>query len=66
MNIIPETCPKCHANLQGAPIPQEYRNAGMYGDKTHYARVIAITDPKLDRITLWQCPDCHHQWPRQN
>ena len=56
-----ESCPKCGANLQGAPIPKE-RQAD-YG-ATHYSRKIGVTDPVADRTVEWLCPDCGHRWPR--
>lgn len=62
-----EACPYCKANLQGEPIPQEYIDAGMYGDKTHYSRMIGIENPRIyDGILYWKCPDCGgtwHRWP---
>ena len=63
--MIPEVCPKCKASMQGGEIPKQLRESGAYGNKTHWSRVIGITDTRLDRITVWQCPDCKHEWPRQ-
>ena len=57
-----EFCPFCHANLQGAPIPEKYKDS--YGGSTHFSRKIGITDIELDRIIKWKCPDCGSEWKR--
>ena len=55
-----ESCPHCGANLQGAPIPEEHREA--YGYATHFGRKIGIEEH--DRIVCWRCPDCGKEWGR--
>ncbi len=60
----PTSCPSCRTSFTGEPIPQEYIDAGYYGDKTHYSSVIGQYDLYEDRITSWQCPLCLHQWKR--
>lgn len=57
-----EYCPSCGANLQGEPIPEEYRE--YYGEQTHYSRKIGRYDYDEDRIVEWQCPDCMDIWIR--
>lgn len=58
-------CPKCNANFQGAPIPQEYIDRGLYGKKTHYSRLIGIEiRGQYDGISQWLCPDCKYTWDR--
>jgi len=60
-------CPSCGSDLQGAPIPEEYRLAGMYGDDppTHYSRKVGIEYPGIyDGVLVWSCPDCGAKWPR--
>jgi predicted RNA-binding Zn-ribbon protein involved in translation (DUF1610 family) len=59
-----EYCPHCGTNLQGEPIPEEYRDL-HYGGTTHYSRKIAWTDLALDRIVKWSCPDCLGEWERK-
>lgn len=65
--MAPTTCPsaECGADLRGPEIPQEYRDAGYYGDKTHYLRVIGHEVPEVyDGTLFWSCPDCGHTWHR--
>jgi hypothetical protein len=62
-----DTCPN-GCDLQGAPIPQEYIDAGMYAEgSTHYSRKIGIYVRGVYDVTLyWRCPDCNaswHRWP---
>ena len=58
--MIPEECPKCHANLRGQPIPEDVKH--HFGDKEFFLRVISIYDPNADRHDHWKCPDCQHEW----
>ena len=60
----PQKCPKCNADFTGEPIPKKYRDAGYYGNATHYGRVIGLYDFWEDRVTYYQCPDCKHKWKR--
>lgn len=63
--MITDICPHCEANLQGAPIPQEYIDKGWYGDKTHYSRIIGVEIREVyDGVLFWQCPDCGGRWQR--
>jgi hypothetical protein len=54
--MISDTCPSCHASLIGEEVQG---SPGAY-----YQRPIAIIDRDRDRIIAWECPDCHHRWPR--
>lgn len=55
-------CPKCGADFQGPPIPEQHRQ--HYGKHTHFSRLIGIYDMDRDRTVAWRCPDCGHEWPR--
>ena len=60
-------CPSCGSDLQGAPIPEEHRAIGLYGDNppTHFSRKVGIEYPGIyDGVLIWSCPDCGHSWPR--
>jgi len=60
-------CPSCKSSLQGSPIPEEHRLAGLYGDDppTHYSRKVGIEYPGIyDGVLVWSCPDCGYKWPR--
>lgn len=57
-----EYCPFCNSNLQGKTIPKELRKD--YGNSTHFTRKIDISSIEEDRVTKWECPDCHQQWDR--
>jgi hypothetical protein len=62
-----DTCPNS-CDLQGAPIPQEYIEQGLYGEGvTHYSRKIGVEVRGLyDCVLFWKCPDCEvawHRWP---
>lgn len=49
---IPGECPKCKADLK-------YE---IYGSV--FSKVIGWYDYKVDRTVEWECPECHHRWPR--
>jgi len=55
------TCPN-GCDLRGDPIPEEHRH--MYGDVTHFSRMLGRYDLVLDRTVEWSCPDCGIVWPR--
>jgi len=55
----PLTCPDCHADLRGQPIPPE-RHA-LYG-KTHFSRALGRYDLRRDMVVEWSCPDCGARW----
>ncbi len=57
---IPMTCPECGADLRGKPIPIE--NLKLYGDETHFSRVIGLYGVEADATIGWKCPDCHYRW----
>ena len=58
-------CPACGVSWRGDPIPQEYRDKGWYGDKTHFSRLIGVEYPeRYDGVWEWVCPDCHKRFPR--
>lgn len=60
-----DTCPHCKADLQGAPIPEEYIQKGYYDpETTHYSRRIGVYDLNTDRTVAWRCPDCGDEWER--
>ena len=64
MPVSEYTCPN-GCDLRGEPIPQEYIDAGYYGTKTHYSRMIGIENPRVyDGVIAWHCPDCGLTWPR--
>lgn len=56
----PNVCPQCGVDLKGRPIPAAVRE--HFGDKTHFSRVIGISDG--DSVGYWKCSDCHHRWSR--
>ena len=65
--MIPSYCPACGADFKGAEIPKVYRDAGYYGDNTHYSRVWLGTDYRSGvKVKHWHCPDCNHEWPRDD
>jgi hypothetical protein len=56
---------KCKINgcdLKGSEIPEKDR--WMFGNKTHFSQMIAISDRHLDRVTEYLCPKCGARWPR--
>lgn len=55
-------CPKCHADFDGGPIPEEHRQ--YYSPPYRWSRRIAIYDQSKDRTVAWKCPDCGHEWKR--
>lgn len=62
-------CPSCGSDLQGPPIPDDYRRKGLYGPyetaPTHYSRLVGVEVSGIyDGVLYWQCPDCGHAWPR--
>lgn len=62
-----DTCPYCHKDLTGEPIPKEYLDMGYYAPgSTHYSRLIGIEEPEIyDGIIAWKCPECRAIWPRK-
>ncbi|MGG0277790.1 hypothetical protein [Bacillus rhizoplanae] len=54
-----ESCPYCHSDLQGEPIPKQSQKA--YG-ATHFTRKIGMASIEADRILKWKCPDCNKEW----
>jgi len=60
-----DNCPECGSDMLGDPIPQEYIDAGHYGNKTHFSRCMGFEVREVyDGVLIWQCPDCGHYWPR--
>ncbi len=55
-----DRCPKCNANFDGGPIPEEIRE--HYPPPYRWSRKIGISDG--DDIYEWRCPDCEHRWGR--
>lgn len=60
-----DTCPN-GCDLRADPIPQEYIDAGYYGDGvTHYSRLMGYDFPGIyDGVFIWGCPNCGGYWPR--
>jgi len=56
------TCPQCGADLKGDPIPDP--KPELYGDETHFSRVVGLYGVEADATIGWECPDCHHRWAR--
>ncbi|MDQ0232867.1 hypothetical protein J2S19_004189 [Metabacillus malikii] len=57
-----EYCPYCNVSLQCEPLPKELRNI-MVMLLTAQEK-FAISSLEEDRVTKWECPDCHKQWDR--
>jgi len=55
----PKRCPKCDADFDGGPIPENIRR---HYDAPRWSRVIGIYDMEKDRTVSWKCPDCSHEW----
>jgi predicted Zn-ribbon and HTH transcriptional regulator len=55
----PTECPKCKADLDGGPIPENIRE--HYRPPYRWSRVIGV-ELDHDRIEHWRCPDCGHEW----
>lgn len=53
-------CPKCNADLDAGPIPEEYHE--HYKPPYRYSRLIGIYDYEKDRTVRWKCPDCEQEW----
>lgn len=56
----PECCPKCKADFDGGPIPENIRQ--HYSEPFRWSRAIAIVDRERDKQVAWKCPDCEHEW----
>lgn len=59
-------CPKCNVSLQGDPIPKDLQDLYL---ASHYGRQIGIDGGYMgiyDGIVAIRCPDCDHEWPRDN
>ena len=55
-------CPKCGADWDAGPIPENVRE--HYGTLTRYSRLIGVEIQGQDRLDHWECPDCHAEFPR--
>lgn len=54
-------CPKCNTDLQGQPIPKEFRH-NYSKNTTHYSRVLGIQYlGGYDGVSEWRCPDCDYR-----
>lgn len=60
--MSPTECPHCRVGLSGDMIPVDDRH--HYGHKVHFSRVIGVGDG--DSIGYWKCPDCGHEWERND
>lgn len=65
------TCPICSADLRGEQIPQQYLEAGYYGEwqpedgPRYYERTIGVeVQGVYDGMLFYQCPDCGGRWHR--
>ena len=71
-------CPNCNVDLEGGLIFDTFMakyndeakalevaaNYGATRTEGRWNKVMGISCPHRDRIVEWQCPDCHHRWPR--
>ena len=55
----PTECPKCHADMDGGPIPKNIRR--HYSPPYRWSRLIGV-ELDGDCIDHWRCPDCGHEW----
>lgn len=58
-----DNCPKCNANLNGDPIPEDIVES--YSG-THWRREIGIDGGMMgiyDGLVALECPDCKHHFP---
>jgi len=55
-------CPACGSSWQGEPIPEQMQY--LFGGSKFFARVIAISSRRQDRVVAYQCPDCPTCWDR--
>jgi len=55
-------CPKCQVDFRAKEIEPAKR--GLFGNETHFSRVIGIYDEEADTTVGWLCPDCRHAWRR--
>lgn len=60
--MLPTHCPKCNADFKGEEIPEKDRE--MFGNNTHFSRLIGIYDMYKDMATQHKCPDCGYIWDR--
>lgn len=58
--MMEDTCPHCHSDLTGAPIPEHEQH--LFGGATHFSRWIGHYDQTLDRTVAYYCPDCGERW----
>lgn len=49
-------CPKCNADWDAGPIPEQYRK--YYAPPYRFSRLISIYDRWQDRTVAHKCPDC--------
>lgn len=69
MNDNAMMCPVNGCDLQGDPIPEEYRQKGYYGPpetaSTHYSNLIGYEVRGVyDGVAYWGCPMCGGTWHR--
>jgi hypothetical protein len=61
-----DNCPKCKVSFRGDPIPDIDR---PYFAGSHWRREIGIDGGYIgiyDGIVAMRCPDCKHEFPRNN
>lgn len=58
-----DKCPRCNADFDGGPIPEEHRH--LYHPPYRWNRRIGLYDRDLDRTIGYRCPDCGFEWPRE-
>lgn len=56
----PLRCPKCDADLDGGPIPEDIK--ASYSPPYRWSRAISVYSRETDGHDHWQCPDCQHPW----
>lgn len=57
--MTPNECPKCKADFDGGPIPENIRE--HYSPPYRWSRAISISVLDGDH-DHWKCPDCQHEW----
>lgn len=56
------TCKINGCDLRAEAIPEKDR--WMFGNATHFSKMIAWIDRDLDRATKYICPECGAKWDR--
>lgn len=60
---LKDCCPRCRADFDGGPIPEEIRE--HYSPPYRWSRKIGIEISEIyDGVSYWKCPDCLYTWKR--